>query len=312
MRFPFDIPDTAEFDVVGFGANAVDHLIRVPEYPRFDSKVEFVQYAKDAGGEVATTLVGLQRLGMRTAYAGRFGDDAEGKFGLASLIDEGVDTTYTETVAGASTQIAFVIIDEKTGERTIIWHRDKKLAYTTAAAPVESAGRCRVLHITPHDTEACIRLAIRAKETGAVVSIDIDQVFQGLDRLLPLVDVLTTSSEFPRAFIGMTDHQAALRTIQERFGCGVVGATMGRAGSLVLCEGVVIETHAFEVPGRCVDTTGAGDAFRTGFLYGMLTGESPRESARLANAVAALSCGSLGARAGLPIQERLMAFLKNC
>lgn len=311
MEFPFDILASAEFDVVGFGANAVDHLIRVPEYPRFDSKIEFLQYTKAAGGEVATTLAGLQRLGMRSAYAGRFGDDPEGKFGLASLIDEGIDITYAESVAGASTQTAFIVIDERTGERTIIWHRDNKLAYSAAAAPVEAAGRCRVLHMTPHDIEACIALAGRAKEAGAVVSIDIDQVFEGLDRLLPLVDVLTASSDFPRAFTGMADHQAALRAIQDCFGCGIVGATMGRAGSIVVCDWMVIENGGFEVPGKCLDTTGAGDAFRTGLLYGMLTGETLNESGRLANAVAALSCRSLGARAGLPAKAELTTFLNK-
>jgi sugar/nucleoside kinase (ribokinase family) len=91
MEFPFKLLTDTEFDVVGFGTNAVDHLICVPEYPVFDSKVELSSYSMQAGGEVASTLVGLQRLGFRTAYAGRFGNDKEGKFGLQSLIDEGVD-----------------------------------------------------------------------------------------------------------------------------------------------------------------------------------------------------------------------------
>jgi sulfofructose kinase len=311
MKFPFEIPATAEFDVVGFGTNAVDHLIQVPEYPAFDSKIEFLQYAKDAGGEVATTLVGLQRLGLRTAYAGRFGDDAEGELGLDSLAAEGVDTTYTERVADASTQIAFILIDRRTGERTIIWHRDERLAYDINAAPVAAAASCKVLHMTPHDVDACAKMARSAKENGAVVSVDIDSAFEGLDRLLPLVDVLIASRELPRAITGLPDHKPALRAIQERYGCGVVGATMGRAGSILFCGEVGIDTDAFDVPGGCVDTTGAGDAFRTGFLYGMLIGENPKESARIANAAAALSCRMLGARAGLPTQDELTLFIKK-
>ena len=81
MRFPFKLEKDREFDVVGFGTNAVDYLIQVPEYPAFDSKIELNDYVRAAGGEVATTMTGLQRLGVKTAYAGRFGNDSEGDFG---------------------------------------------------------------------------------------------------------------------------------------------------------------------------------------------------------------------------------------
>jgi sugar/nucleoside kinase (ribokinase family) len=311
MKFPFQIKEPADLDVVGFGTNAVDHIIQVPNYPEFNSKIEFVHHEKSAGGEVATTLAGLQRLGLRTAYAGRFGDDAEGDLGLKTLIDEGVDVTYAERVAGAATQTAFIIVDKKTGERTIIWHRDKRLAYGPQEAPLDAALRCKVLHMTAHDTAACMRMAAKAKENGAIVSVDIDRVPDGLNGLLPLVDVLITSSEFPARFTGIADHRSALCSIRDEYGCAVVGSTRGKLGSIVFCEGVFTETDGFEVPGGCVDTTGAGDAFRTGFLYGLLTGESVEESARFANAVAALKCRTFGARSGLPTQEELVAFTRK-
>lgn len=310
MKFPFDIPVEAEFDVVGFGTNAVDHLIQVPEYPEFDSKIELLQYAREAGGEVATTVVGLQRLGLRTAYAGRFGNDAEGDFGLNSLIVEGVETTFAERISGASTQTAFILIDRATGERTVIWHRDRKLNYKAEDTPIAAARLCKVLHMTPHDLDACIRMAHAAKENGAVVSLDADRVTKGLELLLPLVDVLICADEFPRMMTQIREHDAALRCLRERFGCGVVGVTLGSEGSLLLCDGVLIATKARDVPGGCVDTTGAGDAFRTGFLFGLLTGKRADESAVAANTVAALSCSKLGARAGLPTGERLDGLIR--
>src|SRR5688500_18065393 len=127
MRFPLNIPAEATFDVLGFGTNAVDFLISVPEYPNFGSKVELTSYVRKAGGEIATTMVGLQRLGMRTSYAGRFGDDDAGRFGIRTLEEEGVDLEFSEAIAGAETQIAFIVIDDETGERTVIWKRDEKL-----------------------------------------------------------------------------------------------------------------------------------------------------------------------------------------
>src|ERR1700694_4552147 len=115
MRFPLTIPEPRDFDAVGFGLNAVDHLIVVPEYPAFDSKVRFTEYEKSAGGETASTMVSLQRLGFRTAYAGRFGSDEDGRFGLRAIEYEGVNLEFAEMIDGADNQLAFIIIDSRSG-----------------------------------------------------------------------------------------------------------------------------------------------------------------------------------------------------
>ena len=311
MRFPFKLPKNREFAAVGFGTNAVDFLIIVPEYPEFNSKIELTDYVQLAGGEVATTMVGLQRLGLKTAYVGRFGDDKAGDFGLHSLRDEGVDVRYAEQIAGAKTQIAFIIIDERNGERTVIWKRDEKLKYEATDAPIDISALGKVLHFTPHDTEACIKLAQKAKRENTIVSIDIDNVFDGIDRLLPNVDILLASEAFPEKLLGLKNHRAALLELKSRFGCAVAGITLGEEGSLILCENEFIKTEGFEVPGGCKDTTGAGDSFRTGFLYGLLSGATVEESARTANAVAALKCRAIGARTALPDENELNSLIKK-
>jgi sugar/nucleoside kinase (ribokinase family) len=311
MRFPFELPAEREFDVVGFGTNAVDFLIRVPYYPAFDSKVEISDYKQAAGGEIATAMVGLSRLGLNAAYAGRFGKEPTGDFGIRSLTDEGVDTSFTEQIEGAVTQIAFIIIDERNGERTVIWKRDAKLAYSQEEAPLEAVGRCRVLHFTPHDTRACIRLAKEARKFGTIISIDIDNVFEGVEDLLPHVDILISSAEFPEKLTGDSSPEGGLSKLKEKYGCPVVGLTLGENGSLVHCEGEFIRTRGFEVPGGCKDTTGAGDSFRAGFLYGLLTGVSVEEAAESANAVAALKCRAVGARTSLPANYELEDLIAN-
>ncbi|MDQ3586156.1 MAG: carbohydrate kinase family protein, partial [Acidobacteriota bacterium] len=158
MRFPFTLPNGKEFDAVGFGLNAVDHLILMPEYPAFDTKTRLLEHVQSAGGQTASAMVGLQRLGLKTAYAGRFGSDAEGFFGLATLRDEGVDVSRAEVIEGARNQIAFIIIDARTGERTILWDRDERLAYKAEEAPTGFAARGRVLHLDAHDPLACARV----------------------------------------------------------------------------------------------------------------------------------------------------------
>lgn len=311
MQFPFKLSDNKEFDAVGFGTNAVDYLIVVPEYPHFNSKIELTNYHQLAGGEIASTLAGLKRLGMKTAYVGRFGTDAAGDFGLKTLRDEGVDVTLAEQIEDALTQVGFIVIDEKNGERTVIWKRDEKLGYAPEEVPLEIVRRTKVFHATPHDALACARLAREAKSSGAIVSIDIDNIFEGVLEMIPLVDVFMSSRDFPEKLLGIRDEKEGLKEIKSRFGCPVVGMTLGEEGSIVLYEDKFIETKGFEVPGGCKDTTGAGDAFRVGLIYGLLKGESIETTLRMANAVAALKCRAIGARTALPDEKELFDLLKS-
>jgi len=281
----------------------------VPEYPAFDSKIRLLEHKQTAGGQTATAMVALQRLGFATAYAGRFGSDAEGQFGLASLEDEGVDVEFAEVVEGARNQLAFILIDARTGERTIIWDRDEQLAYAANEAPVALASRGRIMHIDAHDPPACARMAQEARAAGAIISADIDNIYEGLPELLPLIDLLITSKEFPHRLTGISDERASLVEMKARYGSAVVGMTRGRRGAMVYCDGQFLESPAYEVPGGCHDTTGAGDAFRGGLLYGLLRGENIEASLQLANATGALKCRSLGGRTALPTIIELEEFV---
>jgi sugar/nucleoside kinase (ribokinase family) len=309
VRIPLQLPANKQFDAVGFGLNAVDHLIVVPEYPAFDTKVRFTEYEKSAGGETASAMVALQRLGLRTAYAGRFGSDEDGRFGLRAIDYEGVNLDFAEMIEGAENQIAFIIIDSRSGERTIVWDRDERLSYRADEVPTDLATRGRVLHIDGQDPPARALMAGAARESGVVVTADVDSIYQGLPELLPLIDVLITSSDFPNRMTGIGDERASLVELKARYGCAIVGATLGARGARIYCEGQFIESPAFDVPGGCRDTTGAGDAFHGGFIYGMLNGEDLEMCMKLGNAVAALKCRSLGSRAALPTVDELKEFL---
>lgn len=309
MKAPFEFRSDVGYDVAGFGTNAVDYLIRVDTYPRFNSKAEILDYDVLPGGEIATTLVGLQRLGMRTAYAGSFGDDTAGSAGLESLVSEGVNVTHARRVAGAKTQVGFIIVDQETGERTVLWKRDPALSFTVSEAPLELARSAKVLHMTPHDTSAAIAMAEAAREAGTIVSVDIDNVFDGYERLLERTDIMTASTDLLERITGIHDKLSAMTEVQSRIGCRLVGVTLGGEGSYLLCDGVLIDTPAFKLPLGAVDTTGAGDAFRTGLLYGLLHGMDLKDSAECANAVAALKCRAVGAQNGLPNFAELQALL---
>ncbi|MCU1264313.1 MAG: hypothetical protein JWM21_631 [Acidobacteria bacterium] len=311
MRFPFTPSKNLPFDAVGFGLNAVDHLIVVPEYPAFDVKMRLLEHEQGAGGQTASAMVALQRLGLRTSYAGRFGSDAEGKFGLAAIKAEGVDLEFAEVIADARNQIAFIVIDARSGERTIIWDRDDRLAYHAAEAPIALAARGSVLHLDAHDPPACARMAQAARAAGGIISADIDNIYDGLPALLPLIDILIVSKDFPHRLTGISDERTSLVELKARYGCAIVGMTLGKRGAILYCEDQFLESPAFAVPGGCRDTTGAGDAFHAGFIYGLLRGDDIATSLRLANATAALKCRSLGARSSLPTENELNEFLKS-
>ena len=311
MDFPLKLATNKPFDAVGFGLNAVDHLIVVPAYPAFDTKIRLLEHKQSAGGQTATAMVALQRLGLKTAYAGRFGSDAEGRFGLQTLKDDGVNVDYAEVVEGARNQIAFITIDARNGERTIVWDRDDRLAYRADEAPREFGPMGRVLHLDAHDPPACLRLAQTAREEGTIVSADIDNIYEGLPELLPFIDIMIGSKEFPQRVTGVTDERAALVELKNRYGCALVGMTVGAAGAVVFHQGVFIESSGFEAPNGCRDTTGAGDAFHAGFLFGLLNNEDIETSLKLGNAVAAMKCSALGARTALPTKSELDEFLQR-
>jgi sulfofructose kinase len=312
MNFNFTLPTDREFDVVGFGLNAVDHLVTVPRYPSFNTKTPMTEHRQLAGGQVSSAMVGVKRLGLRATYIGKVGYDNEGRILIDSLRDEGVECDGVMIINGARTQSAVIIIEQFSGERTILWHHDDKTRIAPAELRREQITRARVLHLDGYDTRAAIQAAKWAHEAGMPVTADLDNIYEGLDDLLPLIDCLIMSQDLAGRLSGVPPgaeaEQAALKKLQERYGCYLVSMTQGARGALAYVEGEYIASPGFRPP-VIRDTTGAGDAFRAGFIYGLVKGLSIEETMRTANAVAALKCRELGARAGLPREEELRRFL---
>ncbi|MCS6803740.1 MAG: PfkB family carbohydrate kinase [Acidobacteriota bacterium] len=308
MAFGLPLPQHRPFDVVGLGLNAMDYLITVPYYPAFNSKVEFLNYAVKPGGQVATAMAALARLGARVRYIGAVGSDDVGQKQIASLVEAGVECSRVRVVDQASSQLAFIIIDQRTGERTIIWSRDARLAIQPDHLDHEAITAGRILHLDGHDVAAGVQAARWARQAGMPVVIDVDNAYPGIEELLPLVDYLVTSADFPQRVTGLTDHREGLKALKERFGNYFVAMTLGADGALAYHQGQYVHVPGFQV--ECRDTTGAGDAFHGGFIYGLLQGMSLIETLRFANAVAALNCRELGARGGLPTLEEVEALLR--
>ncbi len=310
VRIPVPLPGSRSFDALTVGLNSIDLLAEVDGHPAPDSKMPLVGFSERPGGQAATSAVALARLGLTTAYIGRIGDDDHGRRGLASLREEGVDIAGVLTVPGATSQFAVILVDRRSGARTVLWHRHAGLCMTPADVPPEAVEAARVLHVDCHETAAVTAAAETARRCGTRTVIDVEQVRPGTDRLLRSIDVIIAAEAFPTAFTGQTSTGAALARLQAATGAVVVCVTLGEEGSLALIGSREIRTPGFRVP--VVDSTGAGDVFRAGFIAAWLHGGDETEvedALRWANAVAALKCRGLGAQTTTPTLTELHAFL---
>jgi sulfofructose kinase len=311
VRLPLVVSPAADrsCDVAGLGQNSVDLVAMLREFPTSNSKQRIDRFARFPGGQVASAMVCCARLGWRARYLGRFGSDELGDIGRNSLTAEGVDLGAAEIIPGAHTRFAMILVDGRTGDRTVLWYRDARLALTAGDVPAAAVRTSRVLLVDCDDVEASVAAATVARASGVITAIDVEAVVPGLDRLLPLIDIVIASEGFPERWTASSETGRALERLDAELRPALTCVTLGPHGSLARCGGHEIRTPAFAVP--CVDSTGAGDAFRGGFIAALLRHgpEDVEVLLRTANAVAALKCRTAGAREGLPHTAELEALL---
>ena len=286
---------SSQVDVVGVGLNATDTLIFVSQFPASGSKVEVRSISVLPGGQVATAMVACQQWGLRTRYIGKLGDDLAAKIHQEAFAQAGVETQIT-TVRNCGSAQSLIVVDPQ-GERTVLWQRDERLAITPDELDREPIVNARALLVDGRDTAAAATAAEWARGAGIPVIADLDEPYPGLDPLLANVDYLIVSRDFPARLSGKTDLQESLPALQRQFGCRLTAATLGTDGVLAWDGKRFHYARAYEVP--VVDTTGAGDIFHAGFIYGLLQNWPLQQNLDFACAAAALNCMAAGARGGI-------------
>jgi len=292
---------TPKVDVVGVGLNATDTLIPVAHYPERGSKVEFRSAKVLHGGQVATAMVACQQWGLRTRYVGKVGDDSAAKLHRAEFARLGVEA-HLFIAPGCSSQQAFILVDDS-GERTVLWKRDERLTLRPEELQQEWIVNARALHVDGHDTLAATKAAFLARSHSVPTIADLDELYPGVEALLRNVDYLITSRDIPGRLMGEPDLRKSLPALRERFGCRLTAATLGEEGVLAWDEKQFHYAPAFRV--QPVDTTGAGDIFHAGFIYGLLQGWPLPRQLDFACAAAALNCTAVGARGGIQSVEAI-------
>jgi sulfofructose kinase len=293
--------NSSKVDVVGVGLNATDTLIPLAHYPARGSKVEFRSANLLPGGQVASAIIACQQWGLRTRYVGKVGDDRAAALHRSEFARIGVEA-HLLTAPGCASQQAFILVDDN-GERTVLWKRDERLTLHPEELQRDWIVAGRALHVDGHDTAAAAAAAGWARAAGIPVIADLDELYPGVEALLKNVDYLITSRDIPGRLAGESDLRRSLPAVRTRFGSRLTAATLGEGGVLAW-DG----THFHYAPAFCVqpvDTTGAGDIFHAGFIYGLLQGWPVQRQLEFACAAAALNCTGVGARGGIQATEAI-------
>lgn len=295
--------------VTGIGQCSLDYLALVDSYPDADTKKEILEWHEQGGGPVATALVALSRLGVECSFHGVAGDDDAGDKIRRSLVEEGVDVSGLVIRRTSTSQIAFIAIEKETGRRTIFWKRPTGVPLRDedlGAGFLDGSGMLLLDGLMP---EVSLYAAEQAQKRSVPVMLDAGRMRPGMIELARLSDYVVGSEEFARDLDWEPTRETLFRE-REKLGVKVLTITLGRRGSVtVSSQGEYFDTPAFKI--GAVDTTGAGDVFHGGYIYGLLRGWDLGETLTFATALAALKCTKVGGRAGIPKLDEVMRFLKK-
>jgi ribokinase len=295
--------------VAGLGQCSLDNLFIIDSFPKPDTKKEVIDWTTAGGGPVATALVGLSRLGIDCSFYGITGDDEAGKKIADSLKAEDVDIKGLIVRPQSCSQVAFIAVEKGSGRRTIFWKRPSAAPLKPEEVPGDFLDNTDFLLIDGLMTAASFHAVRKAREQNIPVMLDAGSMREGMIELAGLCDYVVASEEFGRELFGNSgtfDAEAAVRHMCS-FGARASTITLGDRGSITIAGDEVFRTPAFRV--KVVDTTGAGDVFHGGYIFGLLKKWDIKDVVRFASAFAALKCRQLGGRAGIPTLRETEDFL---
>ncbi len=297
------------FDVVGFGALNVDLLFKVNSLARAEEESFIEDYTEACGGSAANTTVGLTRLGCKVGFIGKVASDREGKLQLDCFSAEGVDTNGIIKAEQGKSGSVLGFVDKK-GARALYINSGVNDTIKFEEIKPDYASKAKFLHLTSFVGEKSLQTQKQLLTTlpsDVKVSFDPGAVYaqKGYSAIEPIIKktyVFMPNSFELEQLTGESDYCKGADFMIGR-GVKIVSVKLGRAGCYVTDGRERIRIEPFKV--KVVDTTGAGDAFCAGFLFGLIKNKSLSECGRLANSVASRCVMQMGARAGLPYAKDL-------
>lgn len=301
------------FDVLGIGCNAVDHLCLMDRFPQEDQKTQAEVIEIQGGGNVATALVAVARLGGRAAYHAMVADDEYRERILSEFRSQKVNIDHLITKRG-NNPLALILINRARGTRTIMYTKQGVPGFSADEVNETLIDRAKVLLIDFYFPEASLKAARIAREAGIPVVIDAEKPSELAPDILAYCSHVIASLSFTRHYTGMgeeADRSELLQAFAGRLSGSFVCITLGKEGAIALNrhQGRSFRQAAYVV--ETVDTTGAGDVFHGAFAYFLSQHRSHEEAVMLATACSAMKCRTLGGRRGIPTMEELMSFLQK-
>jgi len=299
-------------EVIVVGDVDADQFYIVPHLPVWDEGVLVDEWYEYPGGKGGNTAAALSKLGIQTGIITSAGDDHYGEVALEGLRNNGVDLNGVIVVPGGKTYYCIIMLDS-TGEKSLLVVLTS-LIYPTPQMVLgkqdilKSARHAHFIGINPVLMRDSIELA---KKLGLSISVDLDAAYQGLEASQPLLTqadiVFMNQQGAARLYPGINLHDA-VRAIRY-LGPSIVVITMGRQGVIGYDGTNIIEQPAFNL--RVQDTTGAGDVFSAGFVYGHLQGWNLETCLKFSSAAAALSTVAIGGQSALPTQSDVWKFINE-
>lgn len=283
--------------VLGLGQCSLDYLGRIHEYPVPDAKCEFSGLVIQGGGPVATALAALSRWGLRCVFSGMIGDDAFGQTIEASLREEGIDTSEMVVRRNGASQFAFIAVEPDAGRRTIFWQRPTGRPLQPEEVPLDKIRQAAVLHTDGLFIDASLLACRTARQAGVPVVVDAGTLRDGMLELARSSDYFIASETFARQLVGNRDPLDACALLLDQ-GPRLAAVTLGAAGYAALCAGEVIRKPAYPV--NALDTTGCGDVFHAGFIFGLVQSWDYGLCLDFAAWAAAQVSLEMGGRRGIP------------
>lgn len=295
--------------IVGIGANVFDTLYTVPTYPAEDTKMRAVSSKTAGGGPVATGLVAAQKLGEDTAYIGILSDDSGGRFLKADFEKYGVSTALIDVKAGYRSFASVLWLCADTATRTCVFDKGDLPPLKLNEEQKQAIRDAEILMVDGNEMDAAVEGAEIAKASGTKVLYDCGGLYEGVERLLALTDIMIPSEEFAVGHTGCATAEDAAKKLYETYRPAVVVVTQGKRGG-ILYDGKTVTAYPI-YPAQVVDSNGSGDVFHGAFAAGVVKGFDFTKCCHFASAVSGLKCTGVGARESVPTFETTKQYMKE-
>lgn len=295
--------------IVGIGACVFDTLYNIPTYPKEDTKMRAASSKCAGGGPVATGLVAASKLGESVAYIGVLSDDNGGSYLKSDFEKYGVDTRFTDIKSGYRSFASVLLLCEDTAARTCVFDKGDLPPLVLNEEKLESIRNAEILMVDGNELSAAIQAAKEAKKSQTRVLYDCGGLYDGVDELLALTDIMIPSEEFAKGHTGMNSAEDAAKALYEKYSPEIVVVTQGKNGGIIY-DGKNITAYPI-YPTKVVDSNGSGDVFHGAFAAGLIKGFDYYKCCHFSSAVSAMKCMGIGARESVPDFESVRKYMEE-